>query len=96
MKNLKLTLKTSSKFQILYLYISFSIRLQILFINIYHTDTIAPGGTVYHEIARNFPKVLGYTVYGGGDSFSGNRLSDFLSLSFNISKLFGINRTTFN
>ena len=87
MKNLKLTLKTSSKFQICIYIFLLAFVFRIFIINIYHTDTIAPDGTVYHEIARNFSEGLGYTVYGGGDFFFREPgYPIFLSLSFNISK----------
>lgn len=89
MNNLFASLKVSSKLQICIYIFFLAFVFRIFIINIYHTDTIAPDGTVYHEIAHNYSEGLGYVYEGESFFFREPGYPIFLSFSFDISKLVG-------
>lgn len=90
MNNIFNTLKVSSKFQYCIYIFLLAFAFRVFIINVYHTDTIAPDGTGYCEIAYNYSEGLGYSLREGEKYFFREPgYPIFLSLSFNISKLFG-------
>ena len=89
----KLKLKSNITFKYsLYIFL-LALIFRIFIINVLNTDTIAPDGTGYHRLAYNLFNGNGYTVptYPPFTKyyFREPGFPLFLSLSFNISKLFG-------
>jgi hypothetical protein len=85
-----LPFKRGSKFQYCIYIFVIAFVFRVFIINFYHTDTIAPDGTGYHEITYNYCEGLGYSLHEGEKYFFREPgYPIFLSLSFKISKLFG-------